>query len=381
MPSNLWCGVSLCYCSLHPLLCSGIGACLVVGLPRSLKKSLSLQKRPLELELRPLTWKLRAGDSQLAAHAAPQPHSSGHPAALPASGVPSGNSRLHPSAAFAQVHAFERSQQQSQQHQEQQPAGRILSVKAGVQVAGSGQTLGMDIRTTEGRLQPSSPAAASSSAASTATEATRALRKVKDAMFDKKLYVSVFADGPTRVLCFSDTPMAGTSAADDGGSEQLMGRLHQVTRQLMQIDGQLQLSLGPSCALRTARGSTAVPAALLLQQQQRAAALSKQDVQVPPQLNAAAGAWHSSSTTAAAVVLLQQLGLHPLAGQVAWPLQATAGAIMPAPPCRQLVEAETSQASVKSRCHPSSLVLHTVDVTYFTDQVLPTELVMCWVLI
>jgi hypothetical protein len=84
------------------------------------------------------------------------------------------------------------------------------------------------------------------------------------AVFDKKVYVSLYADGPTKVLCFSDSPLAGLGADDEGGTQQLMSRLHQAARQLAQVDRQLGVA---GLGLRTARGSRAVPAALLFQQQ------------------------------------------------------------------------------------------------------------------
>lgn len=90
-------------------------------------------------------------------------------------------------------------------------------------------------------------------------------------VFDRKVYVSVYADGPTKVLCFSDDPLwTGGSEADEGGDAlQLLSRLHQVARQLLSVDRQLELYQGAAYGLRPARGSRAVPALLLLQQQQQ----------------------------------------------------------------------------------------------------------------
>jgi len=152
-------------------------------------------------------------------------------------------------------------------------------------------------------------------------------------VFDRKVYVSVYADGPTKVLCFSDDPLwTGSNEADEGGDAlQLLTRLHQVARQLMTVDRQLELYQGAAYGLKPARASRAVPALLLLQHQQLAAGgllarrgsmisgggdasaqrqLQQQQQQELPVLlqgttGAAAGA---GSTATAALALLQQMG-------------------------------------------------------------------------
>lgn len=151
-------------------------------------------------------------------------------------------------------------------------------------------------------------------------------------VFDRKVYVSVYADGPTKVLCFSDDPLwTGSSEADEGGDAlQLLTRLHQVARQLMTVDRQLELYQGAAYGLKPARASRAVPALLLLQHQQLAAGgllarrgsmisgggdasaqrqLQQQQQELPVLLQgtiaAAAGA---GSTATAALALLQQMG-------------------------------------------------------------------------
>jgi hypothetical protein len=89
-------------------------------------------------------------------------------------------------------------------------------------------------------------------------------------VFDRKVYVSVYADGPTKVLCFSDDPLwTGSSEADEGGdAQQLLSRLHHMARQLLTVDRQLELYQGAAYGLKPGRGSRAVPALLLLQHQQ-----------------------------------------------------------------------------------------------------------------
>lgn len=93
-------------------------------------------------------------------------------------------------------------------------------------------------------------------------------------VFDRKVYVSVYADGPTKVLCFSDDPLwTGSSEADEGGDTlQLLSRLHHVARQLMTVDRQLELYQGAAYGLKPGQGSRAVPALLLMQHQQQLAA-------------------------------------------------------------------------------------------------------------
>lgn len=151
-------------------------------------------------------------------------------------------------------------------------------------------------------------------------------------VFDRKVYVSVYADGPTKVLCFSDDPLwTGSSEADEGGDTlQLVSRLHHVARQLMTVDRQLELYQGAAYGLKPGRGARAVPALLLLQHQQQLAggaaagaahrgsvvrvgdAAQQQHQQELPVLlqgvpgaGAAAG---SGSTATAALALLQQMG-------------------------------------------------------------------------
>lgn len=145
-------------------------------------------------------------------------------------------------------------------------------------------------------------------------------------VFDRKVYVSVYADGPTRVLCFSDDALlAGSSEADEAGDTQaLLSRLHHLTRQLLSVDRQLELYQGAASGLRSTRASRAVPAMLLLHQGSLtlrgagslisgagdvwAAQRQGQQQQLPLVLQGgAAGGWLGSSTTAAAVALLQQM--------------------------------------------------------------------------
>jgi hypothetical protein len=137
-------------------------------------------------------------------------------------------------------------------------------------------------------------------------------------VFDKKVYVSLYADGPTKVLCFSDSPLAGLGADDEGGTQQLMSRLHQAARQLAQVDRQLGVA---GLGLRTVRGSRAVPAALLFQQQQQQQQQMRQDQQqfsgiddavtagalMPLALHPPGSILLAGGMTTAAVSLLQQL--------------------------------------------------------------------------
>eukprot|EP00775_Hariotina_reticulata_P006353 gene6353-6586_t len=152
--------------------------------------------------------------------------------------------------------------------------------------------------------------AASSSAAAAAAAGAPSL-----AVFDRKVYVTVYADGPTRVLCFSDEATAGASTEEDeGGSQQLMSRLHQVARNLMSFDRQLALHLGGAYSARVARNMRAVPAVLLMQQQQgtttyRGPGTALQQLQPSLQNEAVSWLGGSSSTTMAAVAVLQQAGL------------------------------------------------------------------------
>lgn len=157
-------------------------------------------------------------------------------------------------------------------------------------------------------------------------------------VFDRKVYVSVYADGPTKVLCFSDDPLwTGSSEADEGGDTlQLLSRLHHMARQLMTVDRQLEMYQGAAYGLKPGRGSRAVPALLLLQHQQQLAAaggaaqgrgrgsvvsagggggetamLQQQQRQqeLPVLLQGPAGnAAGAGSTTTAALALLQQMG-------------------------------------------------------------------------
>lgn len=200
--------------------------------------------------------------------------------------------------------------------QQQQPIKPMLSVRTGGSLGGTAdsvQALHKDSKTSSIR-GPSvhEPHAASGSAVvadAAGPNEHKAATKAKGTVFDKKMYVSLYADGPTRVLCFSDNPIAGTAADDEGGSSHLMSRLHQVARQLMQVDRQLAAYLGSSYAMRATRGSRAVPAMLLLQQPQNRT--SGEALQLPPALQNAAGGWYASGTSAAAVALLQQMELHP----------------------------------------------------------------------
>ncbi|KAF6253188.1 hypothetical protein COO60DRAFT_1463300 [Scenedesmus sp. NREL 46B-D3] len=122
-----------------------------------------------------------------------------------------------------------------------------------------------------------------------------------------------------KVLCFSDSPLAGLGADDKGGTQQLMSRLHQAARQLAQVDRQLGVA---GLALRTARGSRAVPAALLFQQQSQQqhqqAGQSHQQVAgvehaltagtlMPNALHPPGSSRLPGGMTAAAVALLQQM--------------------------------------------------------------------------
>lgn len=167
-------------------------------------------------------------------------------------------------------------------------------------------------------------------------------------VFDRKVYVSVYADGPTKVLCFSDDPLwTGSNDADEGGDTlQLLSRLHHVARQLMSVDRQLELYQGAAYGLKPGRGSRAVPALLLLQHQQQLAAggaaglrrgsmlsagggggggsggqlavqqqQGQQQQELPVLLQgAASSAAGAGSTTTAALALLQQMG-RPAAAQ------------------------------------------------------------------
>lgn len=149
------------------------------------------------------------------------------------------------------------------------------------------------------------------------------------AVFDKKVYVSLYADGPTQVLCFSDSPLAGSGADEQGGTQQLMSRLHQVARQLMQVERQL----GSAYNMRTARGSRPVPAVLLLQQQRGAisaageAAGSGGGASMPLALHATGGGWHASGTTTAAVALLQQMNLQQMQAAASGPAGLRMGSL------------------------------------------------------
>ncbi len=69
--------------------------------------------------------------------------------------------------------------------------------------------------------------------------------------FARKVFVTVYADGPTRVLCFSDEPFAG-GAAEEGGLQATGYRLEQVARQLRQVGKQLSLVMGPTAVPRAA---------------------------------------------------------------------------------------------------------------------------------
>ena len=60
----------------------------------------------------------------------------------------------------------------------------------------------------------------------------------------KRVFVRVYADGPTRVLCFSDEQFVGL-ADEENGLQQLGYRLQQASRKLKQVDRQLTLLLGP----------------------------------------------------------------------------------------------------------------------------------------
>lgn len=63
------------------------------------------------------------------------------------------------------------------------------------------------------------------------------------ATFAKEVSVSVYADGPTRVLCFSDEPFRA-SPEEEGGLVNLGYRLQQVSRRLRQADKVLSVLMG-----------------------------------------------------------------------------------------------------------------------------------------
>lgn len=270
-----------------------------------------MQKKPHVMLVRPVNRPTTRRSS--AAAAAGQAAASAETSA-----GPPGSART-PSVSIGNASAARASPRVTEQQQQQPAVKPMLSIKVG-------PAAGAAMASTQGRRDgrpgssrepsvhdPTASAAGlhGAAAASSHTE-PKATGKVKGTVFDKKMYVSLYADGPTRVLCFSDTPIAGSDADDEGGSQQLMSRLHQVARQLLQVDRQLASYLGSSYAVRAARGSRAVPAVLLMQQQQQQGRASASDAQLPAALQNTAG-WYTSGTAAAAVALLQQMGLHPTA--------------------------------------------------------------------
>jgi hypothetical protein len=261
-------------------------------------------------------------------------------------------------------------QQQSRQQQQQQqlqlparsvhPAAGLFLAPAPARNSGSsdigmdpaGQALADDSQAYAGQAAAQSTAADGGGYSSSSGPGGRkaAAKAGAVAVFDKKVYVSLYADGPTKVLCFSDSPLAGLGADDEGGTQQLMSRLHQAARQLAQVDRQLGVA---GLGLRTARGSCAVPAALLFQQQSQQQQQTGQSQQrfagmedamtagalMPLALHPPGSSRLAGGMTTAAVTLLQQMSLQQAqawASPEAAALAATAGQYLSESDMRQV---------------------------------------------
>jgi hypothetical protein len=122
----------------------------------------------------------------------------------------------------------------TEQQQQQQQAGRHAPGTAVIKRTATGQPPSGPRMSGGAIIAGGLPAAASGSLG---------YSRLQPQFLAKRVYVKVYADGPTQVLAFSDDPMVG-SPEEGEGLQQLVRRLQQVSRQLRLLEKERLAQLG-----------------------------------------------------------------------------------------------------------------------------------------